>query len=836
MHHDDLGQVAHTGLLADAIEAACGRIAPNWPLDQSIAVNPWWGWVSHPIGEVAAQLGVLAGTRLVAPEHAQAAWREGRLQPHQLRAAAAAAGHADAGATAERLAARLAQPAPIGRAQALATLADLAPLGPVHDAQPARDAVVHQLSQHCAAWFDEDQGSWHADRTGGLWDSWRQGIVADRGLRWQRGAAWLRDALGAWPATADQAIGHGLARLGVPQGGWPHYLTALLLSVNGWASWCAWRRWQAGLDGGSDDTLVDLLAMRLAWEVLLADDQDLLAARPGWATGWAAVDVHAQALARAQADDWLIQHALELAWQQPLAQALAARPAAAPAPAQVQAVFCIDVRSEVFRRALEGVDAGTHTRGFAGFFGLPIAYAPLGSTLVRPQLPGLLAPAMQASDEGVPLATAVAARRRALGLRAAWERWRISPGSGFSCVETTGLAAAGQLLARSLPGTQAPPRWEDTGLPGGRPVAPRLPAAVAQAAEGAALAAGILRAMGLVEGFAPLVLLAGHGSTSANNAHAAGLDCGACGGQTGEVNARALAALLNDPAVRAGLASQGIRVPEGTHFLPGLHNTTTDDVTLYDVEAAPATHGARIARLRAALAAAADAARAERAPSLQLPAAAGAGRLATWIRQRANDWSQVRPEWALANNAAFVVAPRARTQGLTLHGRSFLHDYDWRQDTDLSVLTLVMTAPMVVTHWINMQYHASTVDNARYGSGNKLLHNVVAGRIGVFEGNGGDLRIGLPMQSLHDGQRWRHEPLRLSVFIEAPPQAIDTVIGRHDVVRQLVDNGWLHLLCIDPATGQVKRRMAGGGWTVAASPTASPGAAPQATTPTEVGA
>ena len=109
-----------------------------------------------------------------------------------------------------------------------------------------------------------------------------------------------------------------------------------------------------------------------------------------------------------------------------------------------------------------------------------------------------------------------------------------------------------------------------------------------------------------------------------------------------------------------------------------------------------------------------------------------------------------------------------------------------------------MTAPMVVTHWINLQYHASTVDNRRYGSGNKLLHNVVGGRIGVFEGNGGDLRIGLPMQSLHDGRELRHTPLRLSVFIEAPREAIDAVMAAHTIVQQLVGNGWLQLLRIEP--------------------------------------
>ena len=169
----------------------------------------------------------------------------------------------------------------------------------------------------------------------------------------------------------------------------------------------------------------------------------------------------------------------------------------------------------------------------------------------------------------------------------------------------------------------------------------------------------------------------------------------------------------------------------------------------------------------------------------------------------------MRPEWGLADNAAFIVAQRARTRHINLGGRSFLHDYDWRLDEDLSVLTLIMTAPMVVTHWISMQYHASTVDNQRYGSGNKVLHNVVGGRLGVFEGNGGDLRIGLPKQSLHDGQTLRHTPLRLSVFIEAPCLSIDTVMARHETVRHLVENGWLHLFRLDSSDNRVEQYRRG---------------------------
>ncbi|MEE4288063.1 MAG: putative inorganic carbon transporter subunit DabA, partial [Erythrobacter sp.] len=41
-----------------------------------------------------------------------------------------------------------------------------------------------------------------------------------------------------------------------------------------------------------------------------------------------------------------------------------------------------------------------------------------------------------------------------------------------------------------------------------------------------------------------------------------------------------------------------------------------------------------------------------------------------------------------------------------------------------------------------------------------------------------------------------HEPLRLSVMIEAPREAILDVLERHEGVRELFDNGWLHLFTL----------------------------------------
>jgi uncharacterized protein YbcC (UPF0753/DUF2309 family) len=265
---------------------------------------------------------------------------------------------------------------------------------------------------------------------------------------------------------------------------------------------------------------------------------------------------------------------------------------------------------------------------------------------------------------------------------------------------------------------------------------------------------------------------------------------------------RVLAQLLNDDAVRARLTeSHDIVIPADTRFVAGLHDTTTDE--LHCLSPLPA-HSKSI---RGWLDAAGRAARSERAPKLGLaPAESDSG-----IIQRSRDWSQVRPEWGPAGNACFVVAPRTRTRHLSFAGRSFLHDYQWQEDSKngYPILELIMTAPMLVTHWINMQYNTSVVDNERYGSGNKVLHNVVGGNLGVFEGNGGDLRIGLPLQSLHDGKQWMNDPLRLSVYIDAPAEAIADIVNRHEVVRQLLDNDWLYLFRIDDELGQIQRLYRG---------------------------
>jgi uncharacterized protein YbcC (UPF0753/DUF2309 family) len=306
------------------------------------------------------------------------------------------------------------------------------------------------------------------------------------------------------------------------------------------------------------------------------------------------------------------------------------------------------------------------------------------------------------------------------------------------------------------------------------------------------MAEAVLRAMSLTKDFGRLVMMTGHGSTTVNNPHATGLDCGACGGHTGEANARVAATILNDSGVRLGLRARGIEIPDDTWFLGCLHDTTTDEVAIFDQDQVPESHREALAEVRGWLTLASSLARRERAPLLGVEQNDRTDRR---IVARSRDWAQVRPEWALAGNAAFIAGPRERTRGIDLSGRAFLHDYDWHADEGFAVLELIMSAPMVVASWINLQYYGSTVNNRVFGAGNKVLHNV-AGALGVLEGNAGDLKTGLPWQSVHDGTHFVHEPLRLNVFVAAPLDAMNGVIAKHRNVRELVDNRWLHLFAI----------------------------------------
>ena len=810
------------------IDVACGRIAPLWPLKHFIAVNPFFGMSDHSFQDASDTLARITGSNLYMPrDYYREQLAIGRITREDMQQAITRCGsHLDIAIVEWTLAAEAPKPR-LG----------MAPVSEVLERVEGglwSSFVTERISLHCAAYFDLGQAivamPW---RDQSLYASWRKAAVLDRSPA-MMGLHHFRSEVSQLPADPRTAIAWAVAQLDIPDAGVERYLHASLLSIGGWAAWARYLRWQAELSGKRDDSIVDLLAIRLMWDVLLFKEKGSVALVARWREMLAASMRPPSARRQAAAEiDRIMLNAMEIGFQRTVINGLNSAPRNGPRPQPAvrpaaQAAFCIDVRSEVFRRSLETVAPSVQTIGFAGFFGIFIEHVPLGASTGHSHVPIIFNPAYRIYDkvkDGDQQTTNVLTkRRRRIGLSKAWKGFKLSASSCFSFVEAAGLMYAPKLLTDSfgwsrpvpdpftqgldqqiidrigptlaeVPKAQSCPHHADSGIP---------------ASDWVGHAERILRAMSMTDNFGRLVLLAGHGSTTVNNPHATGLDCGACAGQTGEASARVVVALLNQPSVRRDLHQRGIVIPEDTWFLAGLHDTTTDEVRLFDTDDVPKQLAQDLAQLHLWLEQASDLTRMQRSALLGIADLLDRTVEAN-VRQRSRDWSQVRPEWALANNAAFIAAPRERTVSMNLAGRAFLHEYVWQNDSEFKILELIMTAPMVVANWINMQYYGSVVDNQRYGSGNKVLHNVAGGAIGVLEGNGGDLRVGLPMQSLHDGKRWVHEPLRLSVFIEAPQTEMDGIIARHDLVRQLVENGWLHLFHIGEDAG-VYRRVSDAHW------------------------
>jgi uncharacterized protein len=303
-----------------------------------------------------------------------------------------------------------------------------------------------------------------------------------------------------------------------------------------------------------------------------------------------------------------------------------------------------------------------------------------------------------------------------------------------------------------------------------------------------------LRMMGLVSNFAKLVIFCGHGSVTQNNPYASALDCGACGGRHGGSNAQILAEILNEQKVRKELSIRGIEIPKETIFLAAKHNTTTDEMILFEKEMS----GSHLNRLKKDFQAARVLNSEWRSMNFIAESSEGGALQETLVRS--SDWAQTRPEWGLARNASFIIGPRSLTKDFDLEGRAFLHSYDWQKDHDSKSLETILTAPMVVAQWINNQYLFSTLDNVAFGSGSKVTQNI-AGKLGVMQGNASDLMTGLALQSVNRTDlKPYHEPMRLQTVALAPREKIDPIIARNQVLKKLFGNGWVTLSVIDPRT------------------------------------
>ena len=640
------------------------------------------------------------------------------------------------------------------------------------------------LSKWLAAFMDEGLAEWEMPgKDEGFYKAWRNLAAYDGELG--------KVAKNKIPATSSEALNQVMG--GYSQEECTRIFTHHLAALPGWTGYINYRvETNTPFQQAYPISLEDYLGVRL------------------WLARHLGAPILPESTGQKEGDgqvrlQYLWLKAWERSWQKTFLKTLekastdtAAKPET-PTP-DAQLVFCIDTRSEAIRRHVES-SGNYETYGYAGFFGIAMDYENMEDDIVRKSCPPILPSAYQVSetsrvDNGEKLA-AYQKRNEVLKFGEYFlKRMKNMLPSAFGFVEGSGFYYGISLLARTLnPGFLYRLKQKNTpvfesfcdpqiGRSDARGSEPGIPLS-----EQVSIVKSAFDLMGWKH-YAPLVLFVGHGSHSANNPFGSSLDCGACAASPGRHNARMLARLANRSEVREALAGEhGIQIPENTVFIGGEHNTTTDEITLFD-SGVPESHQTELKALKARLLRAQQTATRERL---------GAGENSISLAQdKAAHWGETRPEWGLARNAGFVVGPRSLTENSNLDGRCFLHSYDWELDSTGAALEGIMQGPMVVTQWINNHYYFSTVDNDTFGGGSKITHNIT-GKFGVVQGNGGDLKMGLPLQSLKETDLdLYHKPLRLSVVIQAPVRRVSEILLRNDHLKQLLDNEWIYLLVMDP--------------------------------------
>lgn len=698
------------------------------------------------------------------------------------------------------------------------------------DGEKLVNILDHHVIKWCKLYLDDSQAGWTMpNREEGFYRAWQQLIQYDPALSKKQ-----RERLKGWPQEAHMALQEALFALEIPESEIQTYLEGHLLSLPGWAGMMLWRSQQSSHEHA---LLTEYLAVRISMEWALIKPYlplntqrsgkeisitPLLAAWIHWGSltleEWSQMPANEQNeyLSFAYSFDEKLRRKLWLeAWEQThtdrLSQKIISkqRETDGKKSAIAQLAFCIDVRSEPFRRQLE--KAGPfETIGVAGFFGVPIATCELGSKHSHASLPVIQKPQNKIKefvDEDV-LEKYNQRKQAVHSVSHTFKTMKQNVLTSLLLPELSGPWLSLQMVARSFVPRKADRfirhlretwlRKPDTklSLHHGDDTEAEIPVGFTEE-EKVNYARQALKMMGLTENFAPLVVICGHGSQSTNNPYTAALDCGACGGAAGGFNARVLAALCNLSEVREVLLTEGMKIPEDTVFAAAEHHTTVDELHwIYVPELSEAAQEA-FERIEAVMPKVSHNANAERLA--QLPNFQSKLKNPKAEAHRfAGDWSEIRPEWGLARNAAFIIGQRELTKDCDLEGRAFLHNYDWKQDESGELLANIIAGPGTVAQWINLQYYASTVAPHYYGSGSKATQTVTAG-LGVMQGNASDLLAGLPWQSvMQSDHEAYHSPLRLLIVIQAPKEYVERLLNNDSAFLEKVQNGWVRLASVDP--------------------------------------
>jgi uncharacterized protein len=250
--------------------------------------------------------------------------------------------------------------------------------------------------------------------------------------------------------------------------------------------------------------------------------------------------------------------------------------------------------------------------------------------------------------------------------------------------------------------------------------------------------------------------------------------------------------------VRAKLAEKGIKIPENTQFIGGLHDTTRDEILFFDEDSISeqnfAKHQTNLKIFQKSL----DHNAKERSRRFKsINTKLSAEKTHQKILDRSVSLFEPRPELNHATNALCIVGRRELTKHLFLDRRSFLNSYNYALDLEGNYLFNVMKPLGPVCGGINLEYYFSRVDNQKLGAGTKLPHNVM-GLFGVANGIDGDLRPGLPSQMIE-----AHDPLRLLIIVEHFPEVVLKAIQKMPEMYDWYIHEWVHLAVIHPDTKEL---------------------------------
>jgi uncharacterized protein len=769
------------------IQRVCRKVAPLFELRETVAVNPFLGSTEETLLDAAFELEATFHTELLpSQKDLSEAFLRGEFGVEHLEFAASHLTLSRTGVPAVTANDFLCyttfeSKSPLG--PRTMTVADIAVevLGP-----EVGNAPLRSLARFLAARMDRNVALVDSPfRRRSLYEAYQRFAEHDRSVD-AAGLKGFRKFVQSVSQSRDELLVSQIPQIEFQFPQIELYFVRLLSRILGYASLLrgAVFRGNAESVGELPDLLAILLLQELALKTLtpVPLEAQLRPESPGFEEDRARRYLGLRAMEHAHALS--IAQKLHVTGEKPLPKA--------------QAVFCIDVRSERVRRALESVYP-VETYGMAGFFGIPLLVRdPNGD---RNQCPPLLIPKVSAESNPV--------GRAGLGRHFQLNAIAHLPVTSFSYVEAFGVTYLAKLAGDSL-GRSSRGAARAESLTTDMALETRVE-----------LAHSILKSSGLGFPLAPIVVMVGHVSHVTNNPLAAGLGCGACAGHSGASNARLAAQLLNDPDVRTELGKRGIGSFEHVLFLAAEHDTSSDDVRLLDVEQVSAKHGDNLRALEKAFARAGEMACEERFQGQSSQGSRGQNKKAQAIaRSKAASIAETQPEWGLAGNATFIVGRRKLSEHIDLGGRAFLHTYDSSRDADGSLLEMILTAPGIVTSWINLQYYASTVSPETFGSGYKTLHNVT-GNIGVVEGGTGDIRVGLSRESLFRGDKPVHPPIRLSLIVESDAARVSSILERNPSIGDLVRSGWLGLYLVDPDGGKVRVWDRRGGFT-ALSPSAHP--------------